>query len=76
LAHKKAIINGHTLFELTYIGDKHICTIENVGKDEYYVYIDKGEGYSIAELNTIDIIELMTTGEVVCNGTTIKPYIE
>ena len=74
MAHKIVTINGNRLFELTHMGDKQFCTIENVGEVEYYAYNQMGEGYSVAELNTIEIVELMTTGEVECSGGTIKPF--
>lgn len=75
MAIKKVTINGSDLFELESLGEKQICTIENVGKNEYYVYNDKGEGYCIANLDTVDIVELMTTGTVTHDiNTTIKPY--
>ena len=42
----------------------YTCTIEHVRNDEYYAYCDEGEGACVAELDTVDIVELITTGSV------------
>lgn len=51
-------------FEVIINENKHLCTIKNTGKDEYYAYNERGAGVSVLKLDTIDIIELMTTGSI------------
>ncbi|WP_144509913.1 hypothetical protein [Bacillus sp. FJAT-22090] len=72
---KEININGKNLFEVEIdnVNDPfHVCTIENVGRDEYHAYNDRGEGYSIVQLDTVDIVELLTTGRIDRNSLTIK----
>lgn len=74
---KRVDINGCDLFKLTTeLGFSQICTIENVGKDEYGVYDNKGEGFCIANLNTVNLVELMATNELNLNGNMIKPCMD
>ncbi|KON87385.1 hypothetical protein AF332_11480 [Sporosarcina globispora] len=72
--HKKVKLHGCELYEITLGEKKYICTIENVDMNEYYAYHERGEGTSVAMLNTVDIVELMTTGSIDRKHMTVKPY--
>lgn len=66
---KKINVKGIELFTVVTESDNgiwnnNICTIENTGKDEYQVYNDRGEGFSIYQLDTIDIVELLATNSI------------
>jgi hypothetical protein len=71
--HKKVIINNHDLYSVSIRDKEYICTIENVGMNEYFVYEDSGEGVSIAFLDTIAIVELLATGSITSNNMIIRP---
>lgn len=72
---KRVDVNGYEFLELiTEAGVSHICTMAHVGKNEYCVYGDKGEGFCIATLNSEKLLELITTNEVNIYGDILKPY--
>lgn len=77
MVQKRVEINGCEFVELiTESGVSHICQLANVGKSEYYLYGDKGEGFSVGVLDSEDLLELITTNEVNISGGIVKPFEE
>lgn len=67
--HKKVEYKGCSLYNF----NGETCSIENIGRDKYGVYNDRGEGFLVNSLDTVDIVELMTTGSIDREWGTIEP---
>lgn len=62
------------LFEVVIDENEYLCTIENTDRDEYHVYSEKGEGFSVLKLDTVDIVELMVTGSINRNSFKVNSF--